>query len=407
MYFTQIYLVICCFLDVDKSCYNFSYIKESNYTIMIIYQVFPRNHTKEGTFTALSKDLERIKALGVDVLYFLPIHPIGVVARKGKYGSPYSIQDYQAICEDLGTKEEFVQLINKAHDLGLKVMMDMVFHHTSRDADYIKKHPKWYIYKNGKLANKVGDWSDICDLEINNLDLQNYLIDTLIYWTKLGVDSFRFDVASLVPISFWKKAKNAVKSVNPKTIWLAESIEIEFRDYIRSIGEVAEDDQTLYQAFDILYDYDIFKEFKLALADGKHVKEYIDALNDQILLHGDKLKLHFLENHDQDRIASRLTKKRHLNWLKFVFMIHGVNFIYAGEEFGNTHKPDLFEKDPIDWSQKDLEIHQAYLDAIKMKKHMELENIKVTAIKYLKDGKVRLSLNKPLEGTLHHIIDLG
>ena len=164
---------------------------------------------------------------------------------------------------------------------------------------------------------------------------------------------------------------------------------------------------TLYQAFDILYDYDIFKEFKLALSDGKHVKEYIDALNNQILLHGDKLKLHFLENHDQDRIASRLTKKRHLNWLKFVFMIHGVNFIYAGEEFGNTHKPDLFEKDPIDWSVNDKEIHQAYLDAIKMKKHMERENIKVTVIEYLKDGKVRLSLNKPLEGKLHHIIDLG
>lgn len=374
---------------------------------MTIYQVFVRNHTKEGTFNVLSQDLERIKSLGVDVLYLLPIHPIGVVARKGVYGSPYSIRDYQAISEDLGTKEEFVHLINKAHDLGLKVMMDMVFHHTSRDAVYIKKHPEWYIYKNGKLANKVGGWSDICDLEINNVDLQNYLIDTLIYWTKLGVDSFRFDVASLVPISFWTKAKKAVKSVNQKTIWLAESIEIEFRDYIRSIGEVAEDDQTLYQAFDILYDYDIFKEFKLALSDGKHVKEYIDALNNQIILHGDKLKLHFLENHDQDRIASRLTKKRHLNWLKFVFMIHGVNFIYAGEEFGNTHKPDLFEKDPIDWSQKDLEIHQAYLDAIKMKKHMERENIRVMVIEYLKDGKVRLSLNKPLEGKLHHIIDLG
>lgn len=374
---------------------------------MTIYQVFVRNHTKEGTFNALSEDLKRIKSLGVDVLYLLPIHPIGVVARKGKFGSPYSIRDYQAISEDLGTLDDFTNLIDKAHKLGLKVMMDMVFHHTSRDAVYIKQHPEWYIYKNGNLANKVGDWSDICDLEINNVDLQKYLIDTLIYWTKLGVDSFRFDVASLVPISFWIKAKKAVKSVNPKTIWLAESIEIEFRDYIRSIGEVAEDDQTLYQAFDILYDYDIFKEFKLALSDGKHVKEYIDALNEQILLHGDKLKLHFLENHDQDRIASRLTKKRHLNWLKFVFMIHGVNFIYAGEEFGNTHKPDLFEKDPIDWSVNNQKIHHAYLEVIKMKKHMEQENIKVTAIEYLKDGKVRLSLNQALEGKLHYIIDLG
>ena len=112
--------------------------------------------------------------------------------------------------------------------------------------------------KNGKLANKVGDWSDICDFEINNPALQDYLIDTLVYWTRLGVDGFRFDVASMIPISFWLKARKAVESVNPQTIWLAESIELGFIDYLRSINEVAEDDATLYQAFDILYDYDIF-----------------------------------------------------------------------------------------------------------------------------------------------------
>ena len=374
---------------------------------MTIYQVFVRNHSKEGTFQALIRDLERIKALGVDVLYLLPIHPIGVVARKGNYGSPYSIQDYQAISPDLGTLEDFKELVGKAHQYGLKVMMDMVFHHTSRDAIYIKEHPDWYIYKQGKLANKVGDWSDICDFEINNQDLQNYLIETLVYWTKLGVDSFRFDVASLVPISFWLKAKEAVKNVNPNSFWLAESIEISFRDYIRSIGEVAEDDVTLYQAFDILYDYDIFPEFKTALKDGKLVRPYIDALNSQIALHGDNLKLHFLENHDQDRITASLSKSRHLNWIKFCYLIQGVNFIYAGEEYAITHKPDLFEKDPIVWVNLDNEIHQAYLDAIQTKKMMHDLGIKVNRIRYVKDGKVRLSLNKPLEGKLHHIIDLG
>lgn len=224
-----------------------------------IYQVFVRNHTPQGNFKSLVSDLVRIKALGVDIIYLLPIHQIGLKARKGSYGSPYSIKDYHSISSDLGTLDDFILLLEEAHKLDLKVMLDIVFHHTSRDAIYIKSHPDWYIYKNGQLANKVGDWSDICDLEIKNEELQEYLIDILVYWTRLGVDGFRCDVASLVPISFWKKAKEAVVSVNPNSIWLAESIEIEFRDYIRSIGEVAEDDETLYQAFDILYDYDIFK----------------------------------------------------------------------------------------------------------------------------------------------------
>lgn len=372
-----------------------------------IYQVFVRNHTSEGTFKALMSDLARIKSLGVDILYLLPIHQIGIKARKGKCGSPYSIRDYRSICEDLGTLEDFSALIDASHKLGLKVMMDIVFHHTSRDAIYIDKHPSWYIYKNGNLANKVGDWSDICDFEINNLELQDHLIETLIYWTRLGVDGFRFDVASMVPISFWNKARKAIESVNPNTIWLAESIEIGFRDYIRSIGEIAEDDRTLYQAFDILYDYDIFTEFKNALADPKQIETYINALNSQRALHGRNLKLHFLENHDQDRIAAHLSKKRHLNWIKFMYMIYGVNFIYAGEEFGINHKPDLFEKDPLDLSVVDEEIHAAYIEAVQTKKKMIEEGVEVIKLSYLRDGQVELTLNKAFNTKKVYVISLG
>jgi len=372
-----------------------------------IYQVFVRNHTEEGTFSALINDLPRIKGIGVDIIYLLPIHEIGIKARKGVYGSPYSIRDYRSISEDLGTLEDFNALIKESHRLGLKVMMDMVFHHTSRDAVYIKTNPEWYIYKNGQLANKVGDWSDICDFEINNLNLQEYLIQTLIYWTKLGVDGFRFDVASMVPINFWKFARRAVGSVNPNTIWLAESVEIEFRDYLRSLGEVAEDDETLYQAFDVLYDYDIFKEFKAAVEDASNVEAYINALNAQRKRHGNNLKLHFLENHDQDRIASMLSKKRHLNWIKFMYMIYGVNFIYAGEEFGLKHKPDLFNKDPLDLSVIDREVHQAYLDAVALKKEMASLDVEVMKINYIGHSQVELILNKEYRGQNKYMIDLS
>ncbi len=372
-----------------------------------IYQVFVRNHTPQGNFKSLVSDLVRIKALGVDIIYLLPIHQIGLKARKGSYGSPYSIKDYHSISSDLGTLDDFILLLEEAHKLDLKVMLDIVFHHTSRDAIYIKSHPDWYIYKNGQLANKVGDWSDICDLEIKNEELQEYLIDILVYWTRLGVDGFRCDVASLVPISFWKKAKEAVVSVNPNSIWLAESIEIEFRDYIRSIGEVAEDDETLYQAFDILYDYDIFKEFKLALTDPNKLEDYIVALNRQRKRHDDNLKLHFLENHDQERIASLITKRQQLNWIKFMFMIYGVNFIYAGEEYGHKHKPNLFEKDPLDWTRVDQDILFQYKTWIKNKKLMIELDVRVEKIEYIETGKVNLKLNKPFLGQIEHIIDLS
>lgn len=374
---------------------------------MTIYQVFVRNHTEEGTFLALIEDLPRIRALNVDILYLLPIHEIGNKARKGKYGSPYSIKDYRSISPDLGTLEDFIGLVKAAHEHGLKIMMDMVFHHTSRDAIYIEQHPDWYIYKNGKLANKVGDWSDICDFEINNPALQDYLIDTLVYWTRLGVDGFRFDVASMIPISFWLKARKAVESVNPQTIWLAESIELGFIDYLRSINEVAEDDATLYQAFDILYDYDIFTEFKNALEDPRHIETYIEALNRQRTRHGQHLKLHFLENHDQERIASRLGKNRHLNWIKFIYLIYGVNFLYGGEEFGLKHKPDLFEKDPLDVRVIDQDIHAAYQRAIVMKKDMHSQGINVTNIAYMQSGQVRLTFNQPYQGQSSLLIDLA
>ncbi len=374
---------------------------------MTIYQVFVRNHTLEGTFFSLEKDLDRIKSLGVDVLYLLPIHEIGLKDRKGRYGSPYSIKDYRSISEDLGTLDDFKHLLVAAHDIGLKVMMDIVFHHTSRDAIYIEQHPEWYVYKGGKLANKVGDWSDICDFNFHHESLENYLIDTLLYWTKLGVDGFRFDVASMLPIRFLKKARKAVENVNPNTLWLGESIELDFLEYLRSKGEVGEDDATLYQAFDILYDYDIFKEFKLAIKDNDKIPLYIEALNQQRKRHGHHLKLHFLENHDQVRIASLLDTKSQVNWIKFMFMIRGVNFIYAGEEYGQQHQPHLFEKDPIDWSYQNQTIHQAYLTAIKTKKEMAAQGVEVCDIIAQPHGVVQLVFSQAFRGETSTFIDLS
>ena len=178
------------------------------------YQVFPRQHSKTQDFKGVIKDLDRIKKMGVDVLYLLPIHPIGEVARKGSKGSPYSIVDYYAIHEDLGTLEDFQVLIDEAHQRGMKVMIDIVFNHTSRDSVLVKDHPDWF-YKNahGEFANRVGDWSDITDLDFRKYEVWDYLTNVLVYWAKM-VDGFRCDVAPLLPIDFWVQARKAVEKIN-------------------------------------------------------------------------------------------------------------------------------------------------------------------------------------------------
>ncbi len=155
----------------------------------VIYQVYPRQYSNEGTFEALRKDLDRIVDLGVSILYLLPIHPIGHVGRKGVDGCPYSISDYYGIAEELGTMNDFDRLVEEAHQKGLKVMLDIVFNHTSRDSKLTKEHPEWF-YKNedGGFANRIGDWSDVTDLTYEDPKQWTYLIDNLIFWAKKLMD---------------------------------------------------------------------------------------------------------------------------------------------------------------------------------------------------------------------------
>ena len=168
----------------------------------VIYQIYPRQYSIEGTFKAVEKDLDRIHALGVDFVYFLPIHPIGFEGRKGVDGCPYSISDYYGVAEELGTLEDFESFVHNAHKKGLKVMIDIVFNHTSRDSKILKEHPEWFYFnEQGKPANRVGEWSDVTDLTYQTKEQWQYMIDNLVYWAK-RVDGFRCDVAPMVPLQF-------------------------------------------------------------------------------------------------------------------------------------------------------------------------------------------------------------
>lgn len=327
----------------------------------IIYQVFVRNHTQEGTLKALQKDLKRIKDLGVTILYLMPIHEIGIINRKGTYGSPYSIKDYYSISSDLGNLNDFNDLVNGAHSLGLKVMLDMVFNHTSHDSVVLKEHPDFYYRRDGKLANKVGDWSDIIDLETKKEETQNYLIDVLKYWVKQGVDGFRFDVGSLIPLEFFKKARLLLGN---NIIFLSESIDLGFHKYTKEIGFDVVSDEESIPIFDILYNYNWYRPFEEFYKYNNPLYIMVEQLNINNLP-----RISCLENHDNDRVMNLIgnDKTKLMNLIDFMFLVKGHPFIYAGQEYGNSHKPDLFEKDPISHDNDDMEVYEHFKSKIKEK----------------------------------------
>ena len=319
----------------------------------IIYQVFPRQHSNTSDFNGVIKDLDRIKDMGVDIVYLLPIHPIGQKNKKGSIGCPYSIQDYRKVDPNLGTLEDFINLIKETHKRGMKLIIDVVYNHTSRDSVILNTHPEW-MYKNelGEFKGKVGDWWDVTDLDYTNKDLWIELIDTLCYWVKLGVDGFRCDVASMVPLAFWLKAKEELVKINPNVIMFAESVHADFIKYIRDSGFDAHSDCELYQAFDLLYDYDIITKYDEYLADHSCLNEWLKALAHQEKIYPkDYVKAHGLENHDRERTAKFITDEvrlRNINAL--MFFLKGTTFIYAGCESCDTKMPSLFEIDLVDWS---------------------------------------------------------
>ncbi len=323
-----------------------------NYTF---YQVYNRNHNASGTFVELIEDLDRIKKLGTDVLYLLPIHPIGKKDKKGKLGCPYSIQNYREVNAEYGTLEDFQKLIEATHAHGMKIMMDVVYNHTSRDSHLLQTHPEWF-YKNeaGEFANRVGDWSDITDFDFTTSNvLWDELIDTLVYWASMGVDGFRCDVAPLVPLDFWLKAREAVARVNKDFIWLAESIEPEFIEGIRRAGFDALSDCETFEAFDICYDYDVYGAYRDYLKGKGDLKSYVHLLQQQEYIYPKNyVKLRNLENHDQVRIASLVSTNEELfMWTAFNFFQRGAAMIYAGQEAMDANLPSLFDVDKVNWSR--------------------------------------------------------
>ena len=316
----------------------------------VIYSIYVRNHTQEGSFLAVIPDLDRIRALGTDIIWFLPIHPIGVEGKKGSLGCPYANRDYRTVNPAYGTMEDFRTLVEEIHKRGMKVMIDVVYNHTSPDSTLYRTHPEYFYHgPDGKPCNKIGDWADVIDLDYRAKELWDYQIESLCFWAGI-VDGFRCDVATLVPLDFWKAARAAVARVNPDCIWLAESVHLSFGCYARRLGFPASRDSELFEAFDLEYEYDIRETFDRWLKGEAPLSAYTELLNFQEALYpANYNKLRFLENHDQPRIASFVKDEAALvNYTAMLYFLKGSTLIYAGQEWENTHTPSLFEYDRID-----------------------------------------------------------
>lgn len=317
----------------------------------VIYSVYLRNHTREGTFLALIPDLDRIRALGTDILWLMPIHPIGVKNHKGSLGCPYAVRDYRAVNPEYGTMDDFKALVNAIHQRGMKCIIDVVYNHTSPDSRLVEEHPDYFYRKpDGSMGTKTGDWTDVADLDYRNRDLWPYQIETLCQWAKI-VDGFRCDVASLVPLDFWLEARRAVEQVRPGCLWLAESVEAGFIAENRRGGHTAHSDGELYQAFDITYDYDVNRTF-LDYLDGRcTLADYLARLMLQDAMYpANYVKLRFLENHDQTRAKAKFPNESDLkNWTAFLYFQKGTTLLYGGQETENTVTPSLFDVDRVDW----------------------------------------------------------
>lgn len=312
---------------------------------MGMYEVNLRQYTPEGTIAAFTRELENVSQLGVEVIWLMPIFPIGEKNRKGSLGSAYSVKDYTMVNPDLGTLQDLKDLVKKAHNLGMKVLLDWVANHSAWDNELTLEHPDWYIRdKNGNfLPPKGTDWSDVIAFDYSNAGLRRYMTDALRFWVQeADIDGFRCDMASLVPTDFWEKARIELDKIKP-VFMLAE----------------AEESTLLEHAFDLEYGWKLLHMME-DVAKGKKpvsdLKSYAPVLAEEAINKG-RYKMLFTTNHDENAWNGTVFERFGEGAKAFAaltFTLPGVPMIYGGQEAGLSKALSFFDKDTIQWRESDF-----------------------------------------------------
>ena len=325
----------------------------------VIYEAFPRNFSAEGNFNGITARLDELKDLGVNVLWLMPIHPLGEKMRKGTLGSPYAIRDYYAINPDYGTEADLKRLVSEAHQRGLKVIIDVVANHTAWDS-VLMQHPEFYKQDaSGKIIPPVKEWTDVAGLNYGNPQLREYMIAMLKHWIDpagFDLDGFRCDVAYEVPTSFWEEARAELTKVKPDLILLAEASKPEL----------------LVKAFDVDYSWPLHSTLNDVLLRGAPASEFKRSWEEsQKQFPSGSLHLRFSDNHDEPRAVARFGIKGALAAQVLMFSLDGVPLLYNGMEVGDATEsgdPALFEKLPVFWHPKDRPpLREIYQGLIKLR----------------------------------------
>jgi cyclomaltodextrinase / maltogenic alpha-amylase / neopullulanase len=325
----------------------------------VVYEIFPRNFSPEGNFNGITARLDELKDLGVNILWLMPINPLGQKMRKGTLGSPYAVRDYYAINPDYGTEADFKRLVSEAHKRGLKVIIDIVANHTAWDS-VLMQHPEFYKHDaSGKIIPPVKEWTDVAGLNYANPQLRDYMIAMLKHWidpATFDLDGFRCDVAYEVPTSFWEEARAELSKVKPDIMMLAEASKPEL----------------LLKAFDVDYAWPMHSTLNNVLLQGAPATEFKRCWEDeQKQFPLGSLHLRFSDNHDEARAVARFSLKGALAASALMFTLDGVPLLYNGMEVGDATEsgdPALFEKLPVFWHPKDRPpLRQIYQGLIRLR----------------------------------------
>lgn len=304
----------------------------------VIYEVFPRQYSQKGDFNSITNDLDRVKNLGVTVLWLMPIHKIGQEKKKGSVGSPYAVQDFYSINPDYGSAADLKKLISESHKRGMKVIIDIVANHTSWDSVMMKTKGFHTTNDKGEVIPPIPDWADVADLNYENPALRKYMIEMLKSWIRdYDLDGFRCDVAGFVPTDFWEQARAEVDKIKPDTIWLAEW----------------ESPDLFVKAFNLGYSWRNHATLDKVLHGEQPAYEIRKTWEAQKAEFPKNFMLmRFSDNHDERRAIARFGERGALAAQALAFTLDGVPLIYNGMEAGDTTEsgfPALFEKMPIFW----------------------------------------------------------
>ena len=305
-----------------------------------LYEVNVRQYTPEGTFKAFEPHLQRLKDMGIDIIWLMPIHPIGVEKRKGTLGSEYSVKDYYAVNPEYGTMDDLKTLVKKIHDMGMHVILDWVANHSAWDNQLAKDHPDWYTKSLGGNFQPTPwyDWDDVIDFDYNVPAMRKYMTDAMKFWVKnADIDGYRCDVAGFIPVDFWDNVRAELDEIKP-VFMLAEW---ESRDLYK-------------HAFDMTYSWTLWNNMKTAVHDQKASGLFEYMAHDVNSIPVDAYRMTFTDNHDMNSWNGTQFSnfgKGLEACMVFCTVVNGMPLVYSGQEAGLNKSLKFFDKDTITWKQ--------------------------------------------------------